>query len=296
MTWRPRRAGHARRQNEKGLRRETQALEFFGGRYWDRTSDPCRVKRKLAQAPAYGFPYTREFTAILASHACRCFPWPAGFVAPFLHHFVDSALAFPPRTGQYSRLVRSATPAVGRKARFPHRLLAAALSHRSCDWTAVGAPAPKVDRPSQMKIEHAVGSERLRGGTSDRRDAPIRPRIYSPRPLGPAVRHRHPFRTTATRPYPRRPSHLGPRTPLRRGFEAHLATACSCRALRHSAWAPSAFLLSNLPAVPAFCLRRAEPFLFEICGKLPARLRDALGALAPVPVHPNRSASTGQPW
>ncbi|CAI8694350.1 hypothetical protein EMIT0111MI5_220098 [Burkholderia sp. IT-111MI5] len=37
----------ARRQNEKGLRRETQALEFFGGRYWDRTSDPCRVKAVL---------------------------------------------------------------------------------------------------------------------------------------------------------------------------------------------------------------------------------------------------------
>lgn len=34
-------------QNEKGLRRETQALEFFGGRYWDRTSDPCRVKAVL---------------------------------------------------------------------------------------------------------------------------------------------------------------------------------------------------------------------------------------------------------
>lgn len=35
------------RKNEKGLRRETQALEFFGGRYWDRTSDPCRVKAVL---------------------------------------------------------------------------------------------------------------------------------------------------------------------------------------------------------------------------------------------------------
>ncbi|CAG9244166.1 hypothetical protein BDI4_1490002 [Burkholderia diffusa] len=39
--------GYARPQNEKGLRRETQALEFFGGRYWDRTSDPCRVKAVL---------------------------------------------------------------------------------------------------------------------------------------------------------------------------------------------------------------------------------------------------------
>ena len=34
-------------QNEKGLRHETQALEFFGGRYWDRTSDPCCVKGRL---------------------------------------------------------------------------------------------------------------------------------------------------------------------------------------------------------------------------------------------------------
>lgn len=41
------RSARARRKNEKGLRRETQALEFFGGRYWDRTSDPCRVKAVL---------------------------------------------------------------------------------------------------------------------------------------------------------------------------------------------------------------------------------------------------------
>ncbi len=40
-------AQRSRRKNEKGLRRETQALEFFGGRYWDRTSDPCRVKAVL---------------------------------------------------------------------------------------------------------------------------------------------------------------------------------------------------------------------------------------------------------
>ncbi len=39
--------GMMHHQNEKALRRETQGLEFFGGRYWDRTSDPCRVKAVL---------------------------------------------------------------------------------------------------------------------------------------------------------------------------------------------------------------------------------------------------------
>ena len=29
---------NSRGKNEKALRRETQGLEFFGGRYWDRTS------------------------------------------------------------------------------------------------------------------------------------------------------------------------------------------------------------------------------------------------------------------
>ncbi len=223
-------------ESKKG--RRLPALRIFGGRYWDRTSDPCRVKRKLAQAATCGFPHTFEFTAILDSHACRCFPWPARYVAPLLHHFADSALAFPFRTGQHSRVVQSETPAPGRKARFPRRLLATALPHLAGDWTAVGVPAPKVGRPSQMKIEYAAGAERLHGGTSDRRGARTRPRIHSPRPLGPAVRHRHRFRTTTMRPYHRHPGHRGPRTPLRRGFEAHLATACSCRALQHSTWAP----------------------------------------------------------